>query len=413
MYKYIVGIDIAKDINYATILDSSQQIIVPPFSFYNNAVGFEKLLNITNDYNNILFVMESTGRYHCNLFHYLHAFDKDVAIAHAVSVSDFRKLIRESNKNDLLDSIVIAKYAITMNIKPTLFNSSDLQELRDITRLRRSYIEQIASTKNLIKSLLDIVFPEYTKHFSNVFGNSALALLSEYPTANLLSKAKRTKVARVLKDNSHGRFGLEQADSLIKSAKNSAASRSGDTYDEMMTSLLSNLASTLKLVEDLDERIEVIMKSLDTYLESIPGVGFTLAAEILAEIGDVNRFPSSNHIISYAGLNSKSKQSGYTDTSNKQRITKKENSHLRAALFLAAEKAARFDPELNQYYNKKKSEGKHHRGIITGIARKLTNRIYTILTEHRPYIVHDVEIDSNWLYLLSFHTIKTLDLHRV
>ncbi len=55
----------------------------------------------------------------------------------------------------------------------------------------------------------------------------------------------------------------------------------------MMTSLISNLESILLLIETLDNRIELIMKELNTYLATIPGIGPTLAAEILAEIGDV------------------------------------------------------------------------------------------------------------------------------
>ncbi len=394
MYNYYIGIDVAKDIHYATILDSNQTVLVPPFPFHNTSAGFEKLLAISSDYDNALFVMESTGRYHYNLYHYLYHFEKNVAIAHSVSVSQFRKMVLQSNKNDPIDSNIIARYAITMNIEPTYYNPDDLQELRDITRLRHLYVEQGTVIKNHIKSLLDIVFPEYSKHFSNVFGRASIALLTEYKTAQALSNAQRPKVTRILKNNSHGRFGIEKADELIKAAKSSSAAKSGITYEVMMTSLLSELSSINNLIVSLEERIEVIMSNIDNLLVSIPGIGNILAAEIIGEIGDIKRFPSPSHIISYAGLNSKSKQSGYSDTSDKQRITKKGNRHLRAALFIAAEKSALYDPELNAYYNKKKLEGKHHRVIITGIARKLTNRIYSILNEHRPYEVHDVETDS-------------------
>lgn len=393
MYNYFVGIDIAKDVHYAVILNNSQEIIIPAFSFQNNIVGFEKLKSICSDYPNILFVMESTGNFHYNLFHYLNHLDLNVALASTVGVSNFRKMIHQSNKTDPLDSILIAKYAATMGIEPTYYNPKDLQELRDITRLKRSYTEDISSIKNRIKSLLQLCFPEYSKQFSNVYGKAPLALLKAYPTAEKLKFARLSKVTKIVRENSRGRYDIQKAEALISIAKNSSASCFGDTYETMMTSLLSSLESIQLLITQLDHRIELLMSELNCYLETIPGIGTTLAAEILAEIGDAKRFSSPSQIISYAGMHSSAKQSGYSDTSNNQRITKHGNSHLRRSLYMAAEKAAISDPELKLYYEKKKQEGKHHRVVVIGIARKLTNRIYSILINHRPYEIRSVDTE--------------------
>lgn len=80
MYNYHIGIDVAKDIHYATILDSKQTVLVPPFPLHNTSAGLEKLLAISSDYDNALFVMESTGRYHYNLYHYLYHFEKTLPL---------------------------------------------------------------------------------------------------------------------------------------------------------------------------------------------------------------------------------------------------------------------------------------------------------------------------------------------
>lgn len=393
MYNYFVGIDIAKDDHFAVVLNSSQEIVVPAFSFKNNIEGFEKLKAICSDYSNCLFVMESTGNFHYNLFHYLNHLDFSVALASTVGVHSFRKMLHQSNKTDPLDSILIAKYAATMGIEPTTLNPKDLQELRDITRLKRSYSEDITSIKNRIKSLLQLVFPEYAKQFSSVYGKSALELLKAYPTADKLKSARLSKVTKILRENSRNRYNIKKAEQLIALAKKSSASCFGATYETMMTSLISNLESLLFLIETLDNRINLIMKELNTYLVTIPGIGPTLAAEILAEIGDVKRFASPSQIISYAGLHSSAKQSGYSDSSDSQHITKKGNRHLRRALYTAAEAAAKSDPELKTYYEKKKQEGKHHSVVVIGISRKLTNRIYSILLNNRPYEIRSIESD--------------------
>ncbi len=396
MFNYFIGIDIASDIHYACIRDKNYNIELKPFSFHNTLAGFEKLMAICSDYDNALFVMEATGIYYYNLFNYLNKLNQKVLIASPLSISKFRDSELLDNKTDPEDCKLIASYAIRKkDLKPTLYNPKDLQELRDITRLKRTYIEDLASIKNRIKGLLVLVFPEYARNINSVFGKSSLALLKEYPTADKLAHGHNPKVCRILRDNSRNRLGQQKADELIKCAKSSSASRSGTTYEQMMLSQLENLEGIESLVASLDSRIEILMESLNSHLDTIPGIGPTLAAELLGEIGDVERFEKPASIVKYAGLNSPSKQSGNTDTSDKQHITKRGNIHLRRALFQAAEKAAKYDPELHQYYKKKKAEGKHHYVIITAISRKLTKRIYTILTEHREYIIHDVDIDSN------------------
>ena len=43
---------------------------------------------------------------------------------------------------------------------------------------------------------------------------------------------------------------------------------------------------------------------------SIPGISFYSALFIISEIGDINRFPDSGHLVSYAGLAPSTRSSG-------------------------------------------------------------------------------------------------------
>lgn len=95
----------------------------------------------------------------------------------------------------------------------------------------------------------------------------------------------------------------------------------------MMTSLISILECILLLIETLENRIELVTNELNTYLVTIPGIGPPLTTDILAVIDDVKRFFSPSQIISYADLHSSVKQSGYSDSSDNQHITKIGNRH--------------------------------------------------------------------------------------
>jgi len=58
------------------------------------------------------------------------------------------------------------------------------------------------------------------------------------------------------------------------------------------------------------------------------------------------------------------------------------------ALWQAASMAIQYDPELKAYYHKKRQEGKHHGTTLGAVCRKLLIRIYVILKQNRPYVVH-------------------------
>jgi transposase len=120
-------------------------------------------------------------------------------------------------------------------------------------------------------------------------------------------------------------------------------------------------------------------------LESIPGIGFKSAFAIWTEIRDINKFESPKKLIAFSGLDPKIRQSGHC-LNNQGKLTKRGSSHLRRSVFIAANIARMFDPELKQYYEKKRQEGKKHTVAVCSVARKLLNRIYAVWKRGTPYI---------------------------
>lgn len=122
-------------------------------------------------------------------------------------------------------------------------------------------------------------------------------------------------------------------------------------------------------------------------IDSVPGCAKKLAAVISAEAGDIKRFPSSSQFKAYAGIDPKVTQSGsYCHTG---KMTKRGNPTLRYALFLAANVARRKDPDLQKFYEKKRGEGKSHRHAVCTIARKLCERIHTIVKKDCFYQIQN------------------------
>ena len=149
-------------------------------------------------------------------------------------------------------------------------------------------------------------------------------------------------------------------------------------------SILSTIEHLQNQVSKLDEKIAVLLRSLGTTIETIPGIGPVLGAIIVSEIGDINRFSHASKLVAYAGIDPTVKQSGEFNAT-KNRMSKRGTPYLRRALWTASIVAAFNDPNLHEYYLKKKNEGKHHGTIIGAIARKLIYRIFIVLKDNIPY----------------------------
>lgn len=118
-------------------------------------------------------------------------------------------------------------------------------------------------------------------------------------------------------------------------------------------------------------------------LDTVPGCGAKLAAIISTEAGDITRFPTAKQFKAYVGIDPRVSQSGNVELHGK--MTKRGNSTLRYALYLAANIARIHNPELKAFYEKKPAEGKKHTHAVCVIERKLCERIYAIVSKNIPY----------------------------
>lgn len=143
-----------------------------------------------------------------------------------------------------------------------------------------------------------------------------------------------------------------------------------------VTKLAGELVAEATAAPTVDEQL----------IATIPGFGTKLSAVVYHELGDVTRFRNVRALIAYAGLEPRMRQSGER-LNTAGRISKRGNASLRHALFLAANVACRWQPELKVYYERKRSQGRTHTEVLCIISRKLLRRINAVLRERRPYQV--------------------------
>ena len=257
--------------------------------------------------------------------------------------------------------------------------------LKELTRFRTFLVDDISDYKRKATVVLDKIFPEYTQIFSDTFGKTSKEILTKYPLPKDILNEDLESLAKVLSTSSKGRLGYSKAEQLQNLAKESFGIKFATEALVMeIKSILSTIEHLQNQVSKLDEKIAVLLRSLGTTIETIPGIGPVLGAIIVSEIGDINRFSHASKLVAYAGIDPTVKQSGEFNAT-KNRMSKRGTPYLRRALWTASIVAAFNDPNLHEYYLKQKNEGKHHGTIIGAIARKLIYRIFIVLKDNIPY----------------------------
>jgi transposase len=118
---------------------------------------------------------------------------------------------------------------------------------------------------------------------------------------------------------------------------------------------------------------------------TIPGIGYTLAAIIIGEIGDIARFATPAKLQAFAGLEPTQYESGQF-IGKRNVMVKRGSAQLRWALLMAARIASRHDPVFGEYLAKKRAEGKHYNCAMGHVAKKLIRVIFRLMKTGEAYV---------------------------
>jgi transposase len=226
--------------------------------------------------------------------------------------------------------------------------SSSYRDLRHLVQLRDTHVSQLTATKCRIKALLlyeGMAFPG-----SGQWSARVLRELAALPCSEAVH------------------FKLEHLIGTLHFHFNSAA-----LAQKQIRRYCQNDA-------ELRQSISLV--------KSLPGIGWIVAAHLVARLGDWREIDNVRSIAGFLGLVSSEHSTG--DKENRGAITRAGDSHLRNKLIQSAWVTIRKDPELREFYRRiyaRHAKKVAARKAIVAVARKLTTRIYAVLKEQRPYVV--------------------------
>jgi transposase len=382
-----IGIDVSKSKHNCYLVDSEGAVYENNLQIQNDINGFkilsQKITSICQAQNHkkVKIGLESTGHYSINITNYLYSEGFEVILFNPIITNNNRKsnTLRKT-KTDKTDAKVIATMLFTDDSKSYSPISYQIIELKSLTRHRHRMVSQRSKFKLSFTRLITIVFPELPKHVYSIHQKSSKALLLKLPTAKDIANCHLTKLTNLLKKSSRGKYSREKAIELKNIAAKSIGSSNRATAFELKQTIkfIQYFDSEIKII---DQKIKELMDEINTPVITISGIGYTLAATIIAEIGDFHRFAKPSKLVAFAGLDPSVCQSGKYNATHTMMV-KRGSKYLRWAILQAAKTVAIQDKTFKNYLNKKLSEGKHYFVALSHVGKKIIRVIYHLLKKN-------------------------------
>ena len=404
MNPLYVGIDVSSRSNVAYLMkpDGSKH---SNFSVSNSLDGSRQLVKrilsaITSEsLSDVVIGLEATSVYGDNLVCFLredgslNPYNKRIHVLNPKQVNKFKQAYNDLPKNDYVDSFVIADCLRFGRInKEVYLDDYRYKALQNLTRARFFAVQNLVKEK---QRFLNYLFKKYStmaqeKVFSDTFSTSALAVYEEFDSAEALANMDLQQLTDFLIQKGKNRF--PDPESVAKAIQKAARSsyRLPKTINDSVNQVLSISISSMKALESqikaFDKAIAAQMELIPNTLTSVGGIGPVYSAGIIAEIGDINRFPNQAALAKYAGLAWSQHQSGDFEAQN-TRLIKSGNRYLKYYLCEAAMSLVRCDAEYSRFYHLKYKEVNkyQHKRALALTARKFVRLVFRLLKDNCLY----------------------------
>jgi transposase len=313
-----VGIDIARQRHVAgfvsaTLLARHQRFeVCPALVFDNSRDGFRLLADRIRAYvplEQCFVLMEKTGHYHRALEGYLLELDVAVYLVHVQArppgmiKTDKRDALGLANHlyNQLEKGIQVAdtKQLVRRAHPPT----EAAVRLKALLGHRHELTHEASRRKNKLTAIVDQLFPEFASIFRDPNTPRALAVRERFPTPQAVAGATVDDLCAAKGPRAPGREAMARLREL-------ASASIGVTDSGRQRSLVfeqAQLVRELRLLREHRDQLDAAIADVlaqsraGEILLSLPGIGPTSAAAIIAAVGAIDNFPTAAHLKAYFG----------------------------------------------------------------------------------------------------------------
>lgn len=145
-------------------------------------------------------------------------------------------------------------------------------------------------------------------------------------------------------------------------------------------------ARIAELKREIDDHIDSnpTLKHDADLMTSVPGLGATTVAKVLAYVGDIRRFSSAKALSAFIGVTPRQKQSG-TSVRGRTMISRAGHAGLRSALFMPAMVALQHNPTIKAFGERLGSNGLTRKAVVAASMHKLVHLLYGVVRSGLPF----------------------------
>ena len=397
----LMGVDPHKKKHVAVAM-TQDAIVHAKLRFTNSKEGFEEMLEraraemVRTGSRGVTFAIETASHYWRNLAYFLDEQGIPFRLINPFTLKRRREGEDVNRrKNDFRDAEMAAELLRTGKFIETRLPRGIYAELRATYYAYRRLVKDRARFTNLLKGLLDGLFPEFTGVFRNPRGKTALTVLSLCPVPRIIASMTLEDFVDSIRKEFHGRAPkVQKLHALYSASKTSVGIDAGA---ESISFELSLLTQRIRLNEEQIERTEAILVSLvdsitdSRYLLSIRGLSYISVAGIMAELGPLSLYRDAGQLIKMAGSNPTESESAGKQASHTP-MSKKGRSGLRWCTWVAAVSLLRHNPDFASWAKDRMERPAHahpleKREVIGALANRLLRLAYALVKKQTMYRV--------------------------
>jgi transposase len=385
-----VGIDVAKDFHWVQAVDRRDSEIVLSARVDNTRpalAAFVEQLEALRDRGLLKVGIDVVGGIASVLTAMLLEAGIEVVHVPGLAVNRAREgTTGGEHKSDPRDAAVIAdQVRHRRDLRPIEPVGEPDAEIRLLVGRRRELVTDQTRRVNRLRDLLASIHPGLERVVDPTT-KAGQQLLGRYVTPAEVRRAGRRRLAEhILRAGRIARRHADElADKALASAREQTITVPGERVAaELVRELAVEAAHTRSRLCALDRELEATLaRHPDAALiQSLPGMGVTLAAEFIAEAASIERFPTADRLAAAAGLAPVLKQSG------KVRYLKRAHGGNRTLkrVFFQSAFCSLTHPDSKAFYRRKRAERKTHHQAVLALARRPVDVLHAILRNRTPY----------------------------
>lgn len=400
--KSVLSIDVANGKSEVLLITEYGEVLIEPYEVKHCLSEFNLLKEKIDNFNlnDLTIFMESTSTYHLPIQRFFTKNNYNVQVINPILGKNNTRNLRKT-KTDIEDCYNLADLFFKNTVKIHTKNMNDIySSMIELSRQEKHLTESLVRSKNRFKQIVANAFPEYIKCFTanDIFGKTSLNFIKEFPHADIIKEKRIDALANNLYKSSKNGCSynkcLSKAKKIKELANNSYHGIDVDSYEvNNLINIVDVISYNGSKLNDVKQDIVKLARQTPYFniINSIYGIGETSTAQIIAELGDINRFENIKQLNAFCGLDPTIIQSGKSINYHGP-ISKRGNRNARKILFITCCSIIRasvlhnMDNEILLYYRKKQAENKHFKECIIACSTKLLRTIFAMCKNNSLYV---------------------------